>query len=83
MINGETVRAKLETRDNRIGTWLERGLNDSEILEQVYLTALGRTPTDREHDGLCTHVKRARDRRKSWEDVVWAILNSKEFLLRR
>jgi hypothetical protein len=82
MINGDTVRSKLEMRANRIGRCLEQGLSDSAILDHVYLAALCRLPTDREQVGVCAHLKRAHDRRKAWEDVVWAILNSNEFLLR-
>jgi len=82
MINGETVRNKLEMRDNRIGKCLEAGLSDIEVLDQVYLAALARLPNESERTAVSTHLSRARDRRKAWEDVVWALLNSKEFLLR-
>ena len=82
MINGETVRKKLEMRSNRIGTCLDMGRSDSEILNEVYLAALARLPTQRERVGLTGHIGRGGDRRKAWEDVVWALLNSKEFLLR-
>jgi hypothetical protein len=82
MINGETVRRKLETQSNRIGERLKAGASDSELLSEFYLTAVCREPTRKEQAAIKAHLSAARDRRAAWEDVVWALLNSKEFLLR-
>jgi hypothetical protein len=82
LINGEAVRARLEAPDNRIGRLLQAGLDDPTILAEVYLATLGREPGDTEGAGALAYLARATDRRKAWEDVAWAILNSKEFLLR-
>jgi Protein of unknown function (DUF1549)/Protein of unknown function (DUF1553) len=82
MINGETVRKKLESPSNRISKRLEAGAADSELLAEIYLTAVCRKPTPQEQAAIKMHLSTARDRRAAWEDVVWALLNSKEFLLR-
>jgi len=82
LINGEAVRVRLEAPDNRIGRLLRAGLDDPTILAEVYLATLGREPGDAERAGALAHLAKAPDRRKAWEDVAWAILNSKEFLLR-
>ncbi len=82
MINGETVRRKLEFSSNRIGRRLAAGVSDVDIRNEFYLAALCRMPTEAEVAAISAHIGRSRDRRKAWEDVVWALLNSKEFLLR-
>jgi hypothetical protein len=61
---------------------LESGQSDSEILDEFYLAALARPAREAERAGLLAHVAGASNRRKAWEDACWAILNSKEFLLR-
>ena len=58
------------------------GTSDSELLSEIYLNAVCREPTSAEQTAVCAHIAGARDRRTGWEDVVWALLNSKEFLLR-
>ena len=62
---------------------LSAGKSDTEMLEEFYLAALCRSPTAVESKKLLAHLAVAKDRRAAWEDVLWALLNSKEFLLRR
>jgi hypothetical protein len=82
MINGEALREKLESGSNRIARRLAEGVSDPNLMNEFYLAAICRTPTKAEAAALLDHVGNSRDRRKAWEDVVWALLNSKEFLLR-
>jgi hypothetical protein len=82
LINGEAVRRKLEAEDNRIGRLLNAGAEDRMILNDLYLATLSRAPTESECVNALRHIAEASDRRKAWEDLAWAILNSKEFLLR-
>ena len=82
LINGSVVRDRIEARNNRIGRLLVAGAPDGSILDELYLAALSREPTVVEREGILAHIGKASDRRKGWEDVAWALVNSKEFLLR-
>jgi Protein of unknown function (DUF1549)/Protein of unknown function (DUF1553) len=82
LINGDAVRRRLTDDGNRIGRMLADKSDDSTILETLYHAALCRQPSDDERQVHLSHVAKAEDRRKAWEDVAWAVINSKEFLLR-
>ncbi len=82
LINGDSVRSKLAADDNRIGRLLRAGASDAAILDELALAALGHEFEPDRRAGFLDHVAGAPDRRKAWEDVAWAIVNSKEFLLR-
>ena len=82
LINGEAIRSKVEASDNRIGKWLASGMKDEAIVEELTLAVLNRRPTATESAEILGHVGKAKDRRKGWEDAAWALINTKEFLLR-
>jgi hypothetical protein len=82
LINGDSIRSKVEASDNRIGNLLGSGLSDERIAEELTLAALSRRPTVSETAEIVGHVRKAQDRRKGWEDAAWVLINTKEFLLR-
>ncbi len=82
LINGESIRSKLEAPDNRIGRLLDSGAADESIAAELATAILGRPPTASDLAEIVGHVARGKDRRKAWEDAAWALINTKEFLLR-
>jgi hypothetical protein len=83
MISGPTVNEFLAKPENRIAKLLSSGMSDREIVEALYWTALTRGPTAQEQTKSESLFKSAKNRRAALEDLTWALLNSKEFLLRR
>ncbi len=77
------MNALVRDSDNRLGKMISAGKTDAEMLDEFYLAALCRSPASTEAKKLLAHIATAKDRRAAWEDVLWALLNSKEFLLRR
>jgi hypothetical protein len=82
LINGPTVNEKVRNANNRLGKLLAAKTKDDEILTELYYAALGRAPFDDEKQIALDHVNKRDDKRKAWEDVVWALINTREFLFR-
>jgi Protein of unknown function (DUF1549)/Protein of unknown function (DUF1553) len=82
LINGDSVRNMLDADDNRVGKLLDAKASEDAILDELTLAALARFPSATEKTTLLAHVHKATDPRKAWEDVAWALVTSKEFLLR-
>jgi hypothetical protein len=83
LLTGEMLQEMLADPNNRIGRLLGAGKSDGEIVEEFYLAALSRRPAADEVSKLTEFIGTAKDRRAAVEDVVWGLVNSKEFLLRR
>ena len=83
MITGDLQHRMIGDPDNRIGKLLTARKPDAAMLDEFYLAALCRTPSSAESKKILAYLATAPDRRAAWEDVVWALANSKEFLLRR
>ncbi|MFD0895050.1 PSD1 domain-containing protein [Luteolibacter ambystomatis] len=82
LLNGDTTQQRV-----RNGKVVENYLKDkkspSEVITNLYLSTLGRAPTDPELNNLLTATKEAtkpEETREVLEDIFWALLNSKEFI---
>ncbi len=48
-------------------------------IEDLYLWAFSRKPSADEQKLVFDHVSAAANKQQAWEDVIWAMLNAKEF----
>lgn len=53
----------------------------SDWIEEAWLRAYGRLPVDQERQRALTHLKNAKNPGEGLEDLLWSLLNTKEFLL--
>jgi hypothetical protein len=83
LLTGELLNQLLAEKDNRIGRLLAAGKTDREVIEEVYLAALSRSPSAEELKASIAFVAKAKSRRSGLEDFLAGLLNSKEFLLRQ
>ena len=74
---------KIRAADGRLMTLLKSKKSDAEVIDELMLVALGRLPRDGERKVLLAHLESRREaggRIAAFEDYVWALLNTKEFL---
>jgi hypothetical protein len=91
VINGETLNKKLSDANGYPELAVKLGLSDSSILDHLFLSAFSRYPTPAEKQPLLAALRKARAttgspdvqreaHRQALEDMMWAMLTSKEFL---
>jgi hypothetical protein len=78
--NGDTINKKLDAKGCRISRWLADKTPPDQIVEHAYLGAFSRFPTTQERAKLVKILQASPDRRAAAEDMLWALLSTKEFL---
>ncbi len=76
----DAIRA--DVADSALGTLLAEIDNDEEIIVELYLRTLARQPKESEIETCEKYVAEVGDRAAALEDVLWALINSTEFLYR-
>jgi len=83
LISGPTINDLLTTPENRLTRLMASQKPSEGIVDELYWSALSRPPSAKELGKAVAVINEARDRRAALEDLTWALLNAKEFLLRR
>ena len=79
MINGDLIQRKLGAKDGRLAKLLASGKSDREIVEELFLVTLSRPPAPSELTLALRAFQSAPNRRQAAEDLLWTLLNTKEF----
>ncbi|MEO8493699.1 MAG: hypothetical protein ABI614_01410, partial [Planctomycetota bacterium] len=70
-------------RPDGLGAILREHADDEAALTELYLKALSRGPTKYETETCVSYVKQVGDRNEAFEDILWSLINSTEFLHRK
>ena len=79
LLNGTTVETKI-TEGTLVRRLLKAGKSREEVLDELYLRALGRKPTDAERPKLMSFFGDPKTDEQVLNDLFWALLNAKEFV---
>ena len=76
---GTTFTDKISHDAGRIHRLIAAGASDREIIEKLYLLSLTRFPTAEEEAELLKMISEHPSRRQALEDLLWALMSSREF----
>ena len=81
LLNSPEIADKVGSRHGIAQTLANSDLSDDEIIEELYLNTVSRFPDETDRQAVLQAFRDlGLDRRAATEDVLWALLNSKEYL---
>ncbi len=81
LLNSEEMQGKLGGDQGRAATYAsDASRTTEEKVRELYKLAFSRLPTDQELKTTLEYLGQRDDQQEPWEDLIWALLNSKEFL---
>ena len=83
LMNGEALNRKIASDDGRIARALKAKKPADDIIEELYLATFSRKPTDAERKLVKAKIAESPTQREGLEDLLWALLNSAEFVFNR
>jgi hypothetical protein len=83
LLNSTDIQGKLAFNGGRCQQLAASEQSDSEKVTELYYWAMARAPHDDELAHIIQYVAAKPDKRKAYEDVMWALFNTKEFLFVR
>lgn len=83
LLNSPELQAKLASADGRAASLTKDSAAAQDKIRRIYLAALARYPSPREFVAAEAHLQRAENeeaRKRAFENILWALVNTKEFL---
>ena len=81
LMTDKSVLDKIAAPTGRLQTLLKSKLTDEQVLEELFVATLTRRPNAADMELFREHQRRAKNRMALFTDVVWALINTREFIL--
>jgi len=78
--NSDEIENKLANGEGRVAQLIKDKKTDEQAIDELYLAALSRPPTPEELGKTVVYVSGSSNRQQALEDVLWSLLNTKEFM---
>ena len=82
-LNGDIIATKLSSKSGRVESLIASPKTDEEIVRELYLVTLCRDPSEPETKAALEFLPEAASRQEFFEDLLWTLINSKQFLFVR
>ncbi|MEX2138642.1 MAG: DUF1549 and DUF1553 domain-containing protein [Pirellulales bacterium] len=83
LMNSENLQSKLTDDDGRAAQLAASDRTNREIIEELYLLTYSRFPTDEEFQAVTVVLdETGAKRRQAVEDLLWALINTPEFIFK-
>ncbi|MBL8810726.1 MAG: DUF1549 domain-containing protein [Planctomycetaceae bacterium] len=80
LLNSNDVQGRLQSGQGRAARFAREKDRSAEAkVTELYVAALGRRPTDAEVQFITARLPDYQNPQQAWEDVIWALLNAREF----
>jgi hypothetical protein len=84
LMNNPSINQRIRAKgDNLLARVLAAHAKDDEALKAVYVQTLTREPSAKELARCRDHIDRVGNRAEAFEDILWALINSTEFQMKR
>jgi hypothetical protein len=80
MLNSEEINQKVSRVGARADLAAKDPRGDPEKIEELFLVALGRKPTQEQMKLALEAIETNKTKKAAYEDIIWALLNTKEFM---
>jgi hypothetical protein len=80
LMNATSTAEKLVHPDGNAVRLAQGAASDKDVIDEVYLMALARYPTEAERNRLLAHFQETGNRQENIEDLLWVLINNREFV---
>src|SRR5262249_30676225 len=81
LLNSDEIQGKVSRAGGRADVLAKDPRPDADKIEELFLWSFARKPTAAQRDLALAHIaKHAMNKKMAYENILWALLNTKEFV---